>query len=387
MERSEKLTRIVIVDDEELALDYMKRLLGNLQGIHIAGAFMNPLVAKNYILIDNIDVVFLDVRLPEINGIELANQILEHKPHIYIVFVTAYDEYAIQAFELNAMDYLVKPVTPDRLLKTMNRILKRNDNAAPITADQQPILHLQVFQHVIFKLTDQQPTVIQWRTKKSQELFLYLLQNHDQLVRKSTLIELLWPEYEEDKAYSLLYTAAYYVRKTIGPYHNFLEISNTNGGYILHTQNVLLDTERWEFHLSSAPSLNLESIEYYVKVMELYKGDYLQEYDFWWAESERQRLHKIWLSTSLKMAEWYRENAQPEEAVTIYKDICSRHPQAEDAYWGLMKTYADMKKNNLVNQCYNLLSSVLWEELHEKPSEQITNWYKEWQMAHTRSHG
>ncbi|ALP36423.1 response regulator receiver protein [Paenibacillus sp. IHB B 3084] len=382
MDRSEKLTRIVIVDDEELALDYMKRLLGKLQGIHIAGAFTNPLVAKDYILLDNIDIAFLDVRLPEISGIELASQILEHKPHIQIVFVTAYDKYAIQAFELNALDYLLKPVTTERLIKTMNRILKRNDQAASIPEDQPPLLHLQVFQHVVFTLPDQQPTVLQWRTKKAQELFLYLLQNHDQWVRKSALIELLWPEYEEDKAYSLLYTAAYYIRKTIAPYHSFLEISNTNGGYILHTQNVVLDTERWESLLASAPPMNKESIHYYVKIMELYKGDYLQEYDFWWVESERQRLHKMWLTTSLKMAECYRGNSQPEEAVSIYEGICSRHPQAEDAYWGLMKTYADMNKKNLVNKWYDLLSSVLWEELHEKPNEQITNWFIEWQMAH-----
>ncbi len=82
------------------------------------------------------------------------------------------------------------------------------------------------------------------------------------------------------------------------------------------------------------------------------------------------------------MAEWYRGNSQPEEAVSIYEGICSRHPQAEEAYWGLMKIYADMNKNNLVNKWYDLLSSVLWEELHEKPNEQITNWFIEWQMAH-----
>ncbi|WP_280633321.1 response regulator, partial [Paenibacillus polymyxa] len=153
---------------------------------------------------------FLDVRLPEISGIELANQILEHKPHIHIVFVTAYDKYAIQAFELNALDYLLKPVTTERLIKTMNRILKLDDQATSIPEDQPSLLHLQVFQHIVFTLPDQQSTVLQWRTKKTQELFLYLLQNHDQWVRKSVLIELLWPEYEEDKAYSLLYTAAYF---------------------------------------------------------------------------------------------------------------------------------------------------------------------------------
>ncbi|MBE0341122.1 response regulator, partial [Paenibacillus sp. 28ISP30-2] len=101
MGRSDKFTRIILLDDEEPALDYMKRLFSKIENIHIVGSFMNPLAAKEQILLENIDVAFLDVSLPEMNGIELAKQIQVEKPRLHIVFVTAYDEYAIQAFEIN----------------------------------------------------------------------------------------------------------------------------------------------------------------------------------------------------------------------------------------------------------------------------------------------
>ena len=69
------------------------------------------------------DIVFLDIQIPEINGIELAEQLLEMKPKLSIVFVTAYDNFAIKAFELNALDYILKmPVRKERLLNTVERI-------------------------------------------------------------------------------------------------------------------------------------------------------------------------------------------------------------------------------------------------------------------------
>ena len=71
------------------------------------------------------DIVFLDIQIPEINGIELAEQLLEMKPKLSIVFVTAFDNFAIKAFELNALDYILKPVRKERLLNTVERIKQK----------------------------------------------------------------------------------------------------------------------------------------------------------------------------------------------------------------------------------------------------------------------
>ncbi|MGF9905254.1 response regulator [Brevibacillus porteri] len=79
-------------------------------------------MGKRAIEKNEIDIVFLDIQIPKLNGIELAEQLLEVKPQLQIVFVTAYERYAIKAFELNALDYVLNPVGKQRLQNTMKRI-------------------------------------------------------------------------------------------------------------------------------------------------------------------------------------------------------------------------------------------------------------------------
>src|SRR5690606_38514667 len=117
--------RVILVDDERLALDYLERQLMKLDEVMILGKYTNPFMGKEQILQQDVDVIFLDISLPEINGIELAEQILEKKPDIHIVFVTAYNEHAVKAFELNALDYIVKPIIAERLAITMKRVRSR----------------------------------------------------------------------------------------------------------------------------------------------------------------------------------------------------------------------------------------------------------------------
>lgn len=113
---------IVCIDDEHLALSYIERQLAKIVGTEIVGTFTNPLEGKAFILQNNPDVVFLDIDMSPINGMEIAEQLLEKKPELIIVFVTAYERYAVEAFELNATDYIVKPLRFERLEVTIKRI-------------------------------------------------------------------------------------------------------------------------------------------------------------------------------------------------------------------------------------------------------------------------
>ncbi|KFN11256.1 LytR/AlgR family response regulator transcription factor [Paenibacillus macerans] len=139
---------VVLIDDENLALNYLEHHLQSIFGIHVAGKFINPVEGKEFILRTDIDVVFLDIHLPEISGIELAGQLLQFKPRLNIVFVTAYDDYAVKAFELNALDYVMKPLRKERLTITLERIRERLEGvpAAPPAAKEE--LHVSLFQQL-----------------------------------------------------------------------------------------------------------------------------------------------------------------------------------------------------------------------------------------------
>ncbi|WP_338552854.1 response regulator [Paenibacillus sp. KS-LC4] len=382
--------KVILVDDECLALDYLERQLVKLNNVEILGKYEDPMIGKERILRDLPDVVFLDINLPEVSGIALAEQLLEVRPELNIVFVTAYDEYAVKAFELNALDYVVKPIHPERLLKTMERIQKQLDSSAkdkeqalqPVkNAHEQQQLVLQLLGQFSVEYSGKKDAAIRWRTTKAQELFLYLLQHREQLVRKSILIDLLWPDNGTEKIYAQLYTTVYHIRKTLDQFGKCFHIANTTEGYILTLNQVVLDVEEWERGIASAPPLAAATLAEYEEAMNLYRGDYLKDYDYWWAESERQRLKRLWLNISYRLEAWHVEHGQLDKAIAGYMRIIEEHAPEEEAYFALMQLYASKGNHLMVNQQYNALTAALLEELNEQPSAYITEWYKEWKSS------
>jgi two-component system, LytTR family, response regulator len=118
---SEKL-RTIIVEDEELARMLMKSFLKENDKIEIIAECENGFEGVKMINELKPDLVFLDIQMPKITGFELL-ELLEHKPQI--IFATAYDQFAIKAFEYNAADYLLKPYSKDRLLEAVDKVFER----------------------------------------------------------------------------------------------------------------------------------------------------------------------------------------------------------------------------------------------------------------------
>jgi two-component system LytT family response regulator/two-component system response regulator LytT len=130
--------RAVIVDDEQLARDELAYLLAQRSGVEVVGQAGNGVEALDTIARLEPDVVFLDVQMPGLTGFEVARRMLDWDagaPSPSIVFVTAFDQHAIEAFEVNAVDYLLKPVDPARLETALERARKRlTSERAPETA-------------------------------------------------------------------------------------------------------------------------------------------------------------------------------------------------------------------------------------------------------------
>jgi two-component system LytT family response regulator len=128
--------RAFLVDDEPLAIERLSRLLRATGRVDIAGHATDPETALAELTIQAMDVVFLDIQMPELNGFQLVERLVSssaaHTPAPpslpAIVFVTAHDEHAIRAFEINAVDYLLKPVERRRLDRTLDRVERRRDD-------------------------------------------------------------------------------------------------------------------------------------------------------------------------------------------------------------------------------------------------------------------
>ena len=119
------LLRAVVVDDEQLARDELCYLLDEVGGVDVVGQAGNGLEALEAVGRHSPDVIFLDVQMPGLTGFEVARRLTDHQPPITVVFVTAFDEHAIEAFEVNAVDYLLKPIEAGRLEMAIGRARRR----------------------------------------------------------------------------------------------------------------------------------------------------------------------------------------------------------------------------------------------------------------------
>ena len=115
--------RILIVDDERPARDKLRRLLAAQSCVTYVAEARDGVQALAMLEQEKFDALFLDVQMPEMDGLTLAQQLPD--PSAHIVFVTAYDQFAVQAFDANAIDYLLKPFDEDRFQKAMQKLLKQ----------------------------------------------------------------------------------------------------------------------------------------------------------------------------------------------------------------------------------------------------------------------
>ena len=124
--------KALLIDDERLARNELRRLLAAHPEISIAGEAANAKQAREQLAALQPDLVFLDVQMPGETGMELLESLEAPVPHV--IFTTAYDEFAVKAFELNALDYLLKPVDPARLAAALGRLREKTSGAAAESA-------------------------------------------------------------------------------------------------------------------------------------------------------------------------------------------------------------------------------------------------------------
>lgn len=211
--------RAVLVDDEYYALQNLKLKLMEIGDVEVVGLYSDVDVFLKEICETKPDVVFLDVDMPKMDGFAVLDCILESGQTIQVVFVTAYSQYAAKAFDIDAADYIVKPVSVDRLRRSLSRLSKW------IAADPAPIpslsqtsadplaekLKITCFRSFSIKQGDTELNS-GWKTKKAEELLAYLISEKGRFVSKNKIADTLWPELDGDKSLSNLHVTHYYLR-------------------------------------------------------------------------------------------------------------------------------------------------------------------------------
>lgn len=372
--------RAVLVDDEKPALLQLERLILADGRFDVIGKYTSAKTCIDRLDLDRPDIVFLDISMPEMNGLKAIERMRQTSRDLPFVYVTAHSDYAIEAFELDALDYLLKPVNSKRLTRTLDRILQNwNRTIVQPTAQVQGKLRILCFGQLQFVMRTNSHKPPRWRTLKATELFAYLLQHSGQWIAKERLLETLWPDLEYDKAVTHLHTSVYQVRNVLKKWGSKALVGYAHDSYCLEQVDWTTDAEDFEqFYgeIVEIPELTRESREGYDRKLALYRGDYLDHHDYPWATARRSKLQKQYTSAMLGMANAELRAGFVTEAMERLAVLQEKEPYSDEICRLILCAYANVGSWELLRRHYDKFASLLDAELGIEPHPETRECYE-----------
>ncbi len=352
--------KAILVDDEELAIDFLEIVLGKINQIEVVGSYTDAKDAFKGMENEEVDVVFLDMEMGESHGLQIAEEIVMRFPHIEVVFVTAHSEYALKAFEVSAVDYLLKPVKVDRLQKTIDKIQKRLDLSQQ-NRQTFKVEEAQLVARVMgnFQLAWSGKNVVKWRTKKVKELFVYLWHHREAAIHRTRIIEELWADLPNEKATTLLHTTVYQLRKGLKALGMDNPISMNDEKYKLNI-SVRSDLMKLE-NVLDKKEMTSSAIE---KAIQLYQGDYLEEESYPWALHAQQRIKQSYLQYLEAYVHKEKNNREQSLSIEICLDqMIQMDPYNESYICLFIEHYGEVRKMEKMIILYHEFKKRWIEEL------------------------
>ncbi|HYE82793.1 MAG TPA: response regulator [Clostridia bacterium] len=355
------MIRAMILDDEQPSVDKLERLLTDSGMADVKKKFTEPLAALEFLKDNPVDAVFLDIKMPDMDGIELSSRITRLQDSIAIVFVTAYNEYAVEAFRINALDFLMKPVTAVRLKETLDRIVKERD--IPIQPAKALVQCLGRFR------TTDGTNEVKFRTEKAEELFAFLVDQRGDYISRSRIIDCLWEQHREDRALNLFNTTLHYVKKALLQCDINIPIQYDKGSYRIDTSGFSCDYYSFYAVTSFAVSINDANISEFEEAAGLYKGDYLSAKEFVWAERNRQMLKDQYIRLLLGMAGYFKAAGRHEKSIAWMKAGLTHEPLHKEMNYRLIEALLLCDDRISALRYYNIYRKGLRKKLGQEPDE------------------
>ncbi|WP_418791905.1 response regulator [Phosphitispora sp. TUW77] len=362
------MIKAVLIDDERPALKGLEYLLRSHQFVEIAGMFINPLEAIEEIAGIKPHVVFLDINMPQMQGIDAASRILDQCQDTNIVFVTAFDRYAIEAFELHALDYILKPISRERLTITLKRVMAKNQIKQQSEGKKLVISCFGRFQMGWF---GEEP--VKWRTEKTRELFAFLIHHQGRKVSKDQILEQLWPETPLEKAVHQLHNGIYYIRKTLVQYGIDKSLISISGYYSINLGVVEVDVLLFQQCIGRV-SCNM-TIQCLEGIETMYVGEYMEGTDWPWADLERERLFRQYGEVVVRLSKAYIEKKEYAKAEKLLLKVFNRNPYEENITELLMQLYRVTGDKTKAARHFAAYTKLLMEDLGVQPQIKLLNIY------------
>lgn len=298
--------RVVLVDDEPLVLNLLERMMSERADINIVGKYIDPEKALEEIPKLGPDVVFLDIDMPELSGIELGTKLLEvvENKKMEIVFVTAYEQYAIHAFKLNAIHYILKPADTASIDEVIKRIYQKNKIDPPKVSGKGEI---NLLGHMHLRVNGQS---LDFLTAKSEELLALLIINREKGISKWQIIDVLWEEASMDKSQQNLHTMIFRLKKKLRDAGIDVEIKYKNSIYAMDLKEVHCDLKEFDAFIGKKITIKEGNLPEFQKAISLYKGDLLAEKDYSWCVFDREKYYQVFFNIIMSVAAYYKKHKQ-----------------------------------------------------------------------------
>jgi two-component system, LytTR family, response regulator len=277
---------VVIIDDESTTLFHHAQQVSTISGWKVVQTYQQPSLFIQELSQLEFDLLLCDIELPGMSGLEIAQQAKTLYPHIKIVFLSAYSQYAYNAFRLEAFDYLLKPLKHSELL-ALDEKLKRYGMKASKSIPLNNVIRC--FEH--FEIINAYGEKVKWTTQKAKELAMFFIFHQNKPLFKSDVIKSIWSDLVYTQEDSHFHMAMYRLRKIISAYSLDISIQSQSGskeGYEVGS-NLNLEYEFVLDHLQdhAYQMLSDETLEY---LRHCLKTPLLWEYDFPWIEVKREQL-------------------------------------------------------------------------------------------------
>lgn len=260
--------RIVALDDENHALERFAAVAGNFEEIASCRLFSDEEELLARLKRGAIDVVFLDIEMPGKSGMQLANEIQNIDPLVSIVFVTAYSQYAVEAFEQNAVDYLLKPVSEERLKKTLDRIRSNRRHQA---SHSQKVT-IRCFRRFEINIDGAVPQLKM--PGKAKELLAFLVARNGAETSWDQITEALWPDVDYEKAHNNLHATTFRLRR-------WLAENGVSGIFEAKRNSYRVIPSEYDCDMAELEEALLATE--WIKAESVYRGEFLEEEGYEWA--------------------------------------------------------------------------------------------------------
>ncbi|OAS19000.1 response regulator [Paenibacillus oryzisoli] len=370
--------KVILVDDDTTMHLILNKMLRKLPEVHVVGTFTDTKSAAAFLHAHtDIGLAFVDIAMKGENGMEFAARIGSSGSPVQLVFVTSHKDFALEAYELSVIDYLVKPVSQERLQRAVHRAIVNwrafHSPSTPLAPE--PHTDRIVITALGDIVVSNEAGRVKWISRKCAELFAYLLLQRGRRIPRSKLVTDIFGGMEQAGAENYLNTTVYQLRKSLEPLGMREVIRSENDGYVLELSDCLIDYVEFEAQVEELQTMDASQVEIALGAERLYTGDLFGDKAYVWAIHETERYTQMYAAFVKRLVAALISLGDTSSASKLLLKLNEHNPLDESVIRHLMIIREMTGDKKSLNALYTNYVRLLNQELGIRPSEELTMLY------------